>query len=108
MGASDELAEQVKQGAIEVAFLALPTTARVEGVHARELARDRLMAVVRVEYVIRSRASRTPAATAFLTMLGSRMSSAREREGRARGKSPVEWSTGLLRSPSTGALRSAG
>ncbi|MER5423907.1 LysR family transcriptional regulator [Streptosporangium roseum] len=46
VGASDELAEQVKQGAIEVAFLGLPTTARPEGVNVRELARDRLVAVV--------------------------------------------------------------
>ncbi|MER5320997.1 LysR family transcriptional regulator [Streptosporangium roseum] len=46
VGASDELAEQVKQGAIEVAFLGLPTTARPQGVNARELARDRLVAVV--------------------------------------------------------------
>lgn len=46
VGASEELVEQVKQGAIEVAFLGLPTTARPEGVNARELARDRLVAVV--------------------------------------------------------------
>jgi DNA-binding transcriptional LysR family regulator len=46
VGASDELVEQVKVGAIEVAFLGLPTTVRPEGVNARELARDRLVAVV--------------------------------------------------------------
>ncbi|MFG2415063.1 MULTISPECIES: LysR family transcriptional regulator [Streptomyces] len=46
VGASDELVEQVRQGAIEVAFLDLPTTARPEGVEARELARDCLVAVV--------------------------------------------------------------
>ncbi|MCY0935176.1 LysR substrate-binding domain-containing protein [Streptomyces sp. H34-S4] len=46
VGASDELVEQVKQGAIELAFLGLPTTARPQGVNARELARDRLVAVV--------------------------------------------------------------
>lgn len=46
VGASEELVEQVKQGAIEVAFLGLPTTARPQGVHAHELARDRLVAVV--------------------------------------------------------------
>ena len=45
-GASEELVDQVKQGAIEVAFLGLPTTARPEGVESRELARDRLVAVV--------------------------------------------------------------
>ena len=46
VGASEELVEQVKKGAIEVAFLGLPTTQRPEGVHAHELARDRLVAVV--------------------------------------------------------------
>ncbi len=46
VGASEELVEQVTEGAIEVAFLGLPTTARPEGVNARELARDRLVAVV--------------------------------------------------------------
>lgn len=46
VGASDDLVEQVKQGTVEVAFLGLPTTARPEGVSARELARDRLVAVV--------------------------------------------------------------
>lgn len=45
-GASEELIEQVKQGTVEAAFLGLPTTARPEGVNARELARDRLVAVV--------------------------------------------------------------
>lgn len=46
VGASEDLVEQVKQGAVEVAFLGLPITARPEGVNARELARDRLVAVV--------------------------------------------------------------
>ncbi|MFD3525402.1 LysR family transcriptional regulator [Streptomyces sp. NPDC058653] len=46
VGASEELAEQVREGALDVAFLGLPTTARPEGVDARELARDRLVAVV--------------------------------------------------------------
>ncbi|MFH8936824.1 LysR family transcriptional regulator [Streptomyces griseosporeus] len=46
VGASDDLVEQVKQGTVEVAFLGLPTTARPEGVSYRELARDRLVAVV--------------------------------------------------------------
>ncbi|MFI1092456.1 LysR family transcriptional regulator [Streptomyces sp. NPDC020917] len=46
VGASDELVEQVKEGIIEVAFLGLPTTARLHGVNARELARDRLVAVI--------------------------------------------------------------
>jgi DNA-binding transcriptional LysR family regulator len=46
VGASEDLVEQVKQGAIEVAFLGLPPTARLKGVSALELARDRLVAVV--------------------------------------------------------------
>ncbi len=46
VGASEELAEQVREGAVDVAFLGLPTTARPRGVAARELARDRLVAVV--------------------------------------------------------------
>lgn len=46
VGASEDLVEQVKQGAIEVAFLGLPTTVHPEGVESRELARDRLVAVV--------------------------------------------------------------
>jgi DNA-binding transcriptional LysR family regulator len=45
-GASEELVEQVERGAIEVAFLGLPTTARPRGVSSRELARDRLVAVL--------------------------------------------------------------
>ncbi|MFC5000579.1 LysR family transcriptional regulator [Dactylosporangium cerinum] len=44
--ASDELVELVRDGAIEVAFLGLPTDARPAGVESRELARDRLVAVV--------------------------------------------------------------
>jgi DNA-binding transcriptional LysR family regulator len=43
---TEELAEQVKQGAVDVAFIGLPTTARPQGVEARELARDRHVAVV--------------------------------------------------------------
>ncbi len=46
VGASDELVEQVRQGEIEVAFLGMPVTARPRGVMARELARERLIAVV--------------------------------------------------------------
>ncbi|WP_431876973.1 LysR family transcriptional regulator [Amycolatopsis sacchari] len=46
VGGSEELTEQVRQGRIEVAFLGLPTTARPAGVNTRELARDRLVAVV--------------------------------------------------------------
>ncbi|WP_134734064.1 LysR family transcriptional regulator [Amycolatopsis nivea] len=46
VGASEDLADQVRQGIIEVAFLGLPTSMRPQGVNARELARDRLVAVV--------------------------------------------------------------
>ncbi|MFG2500509.1 LysR family transcriptional regulator [Streptomyces sp. NPDC048441] len=46
VGASEELAEQVRQGTIDMAFLGLPTTARPQGVAAHELGRDRLVAVV--------------------------------------------------------------
>ncbi|MFF9978137.1 LysR family transcriptional regulator [Streptomyces erythrochromogenes] len=46
VGASDDLVEQVREGAADVAFLGLPTTARPDGVNVRELARDRLVAVV--------------------------------------------------------------
>lgn len=43
---SELLVEQVQDGALDVAFLGLPTTAQPHGVAARALARDRLVAVV--------------------------------------------------------------
>jgi DNA-binding transcriptional LysR family regulator len=43
---SEELVEQVSQGSVDVAFLGLPPTAHPQGVESRELARDRLVAVV--------------------------------------------------------------
>ncbi|GGR82482.1 LysR family transcriptional regulator [Streptomyces nojiriensis] len=46
VGASEDLAERVREGGLDVAFLGLPTTARPQGVAVRELARDRLVAVV--------------------------------------------------------------
>lgn len=46
VGASEQLVEQVREGGIEMAFLGLPVTARPEGVSARRLAHDRLVAVV--------------------------------------------------------------
>ncbi|MBG0569045.1 LysR family transcriptional regulator [Actinoplanes aureus] len=58
-GASEELVEQVKQGTVEVAFLGLPTTARPEGVDARELARDRLVAVVAPDHPLAAETSVT-------------------------------------------------
>ncbi|MFI1919887.1 LysR family transcriptional regulator [Nocardia sp. NPDC020380] len=45
-GASEDLIEKVRDGAIDVAFLGLPTTAHPQGVHTRVLAHDRLVAVV--------------------------------------------------------------
>lgn len=47
VGASEDLADQVRDGGLDVAFLGLPTTAPApRGVAARALARDRLVAVV--------------------------------------------------------------
>ncbi|MFI8287667.1 LysR family transcriptional regulator [Streptomyces sp. NPDC085614] len=46
VGASDELTRQVEEGDLDVAFLGLPTTARLDGVDSRELTRGRLVAVV--------------------------------------------------------------
>ncbi|UXY21656.1 LysR family transcriptional regulator [Streptomyces cynarae] len=46
VGSSDELAAGVREGGLDVAFLGLPETDRPLGVRARELARDRLVAVV--------------------------------------------------------------
>lgn len=44
--ASDKLVEQVRQAALDVAFLGLPTTTRLHGIAARELARGSLVAAV--------------------------------------------------------------
>lgn len=57
VGASDDLIEQVREGALDVAFLGLPTTARPQGVAAHELARDRLVAVVAPDHPLAGRAS---------------------------------------------------
>ncbi|MFF5975464.1 LysR family transcriptional regulator [Streptomyces sp. NPDC012769] len=47
VGASEELAAQVEEGTLDVAFLGLPTgTVPPKGVRARDLGRDRLVAVV--------------------------------------------------------------
>ncbi len=46
VGASDDLMAQIRAGELDVAFLGLPTTAHPDGVAARELGRDRLVAVV--------------------------------------------------------------
>ncbi|WP_112248941.1 LysR family transcriptional regulator [Kribbella monticola] len=55
VGASEDLVEQVKDGDIELAFLGLPTTARPTGVETRELARDRLVAVVAPDHPLAGR-----------------------------------------------------
>ncbi|MGW4071039.1 LysR family transcriptional regulator [Nocardia grenadensis] len=57
MGASDELTDQVREDALDIAFLGLPTTARPRGVTAHELARDRLVAVVAPEHPLAREAS---------------------------------------------------
>jgi DNA-binding transcriptional LysR family regulator len=59
VGASEKLAEQVKEGLIDVAFLGLPTTAQPHGVEARELARDRLVAVVPPDHPLAGESSVT-------------------------------------------------
>ncbi|MFF3907668.1 LysR family transcriptional regulator [Streptomyces sp. NPDC001848] len=46
VGSSDELTAAVREGSLDIAFLGLPETDRPRGVRARELARDRLVAVV--------------------------------------------------------------
>lgn len=45
-GASEELVDKVRDGVIDMAFLGLPTSAQPQGVQARVLAHDRLVAVV--------------------------------------------------------------
>ncbi|MEV6278212.1 LysR family transcriptional regulator [Nocardia sp. NPDC051832] len=46
VNAGENLVEKIRHGALDVAFLGLPATVRPEGVAARELARDRLVAIV--------------------------------------------------------------
>lgn len=50
VGKSEDLTRQVSEGALDVAFLGLPTTDRPVGVAARQLAHDRLVAVVAPEH----------------------------------------------------------
>ncbi|MFB7719198.1 LysR family transcriptional regulator [Nocardia sp. NPDC056100] len=54
VGASDELTEQIRTGALDLAFLGLPTTAEPREVTAVELARDRLVAVVAPDHPLAS------------------------------------------------------
>lgn len=46
VGGSEQLIEHVKAGAIDLAFLGLPVTTRPKGVGSKQLAEDRLVAVV--------------------------------------------------------------
>ncbi|MGW7093304.1 LysR family transcriptional regulator [Streptomyces sp. NPDC054874] len=57
VGASEDLVEQVRKGEIEVAFLGIPVTARPRGVQARELARERLIAVVSQDHPLAGESS---------------------------------------------------
>ncbi|MBF6175697.1 LysR family transcriptional regulator [Nocardia blacklockiae] len=50
VGASEHLLDEVKNGTVDLAFLGLPTAAALDGVRSRELARDRLVAVVAPEH----------------------------------------------------------
>ncbi|RKE23247.1 DNA-binding transcriptional LysR family regulator [Streptomyces sp. TLI_171] len=55
VGASNDLVELVRQGALDVAFLGLPTALRPQGVTARELSRGRLVAVVAPDHPLAAR-----------------------------------------------------
>ena len=57
MSPSHELIEQVRRGAVDLAFLGLPPGARAEGVRGRELARDEHVAVVAPSHPLAGRAS---------------------------------------------------
>ncbi|GIJ12101.1 LysR family transcriptional regulator [Micromonospora andamanensis] len=56
VGGSEQLIDQVKEGAVDIGFLGLPVTARPEGVVARRLAYDRLVAVVAPEHPLAGQA----------------------------------------------------
>ncbi|MFJ5231233.1 LysR family transcriptional regulator [Kitasatospora sp. NPDC088391] len=55
VGASNDLSELVRQGALDVAFLGLPPGLRPPGVAVRELARGRLVAVVAPDHPLAAR-----------------------------------------------------
>lgn len=59
VGASEDLVEQVRKGETEVAFLGVPVTARPRGVRARELARERLIAVVSPDHPLAGESARS-------------------------------------------------
>ncbi|GIJ40936.1 LysR family transcriptional regulator [Micromonospora andamanensis] len=56
VGGSEQLIDQVKEGAVDIGFLGLPVTARPEGVVARRLAYDRLVAVVAPDHPLAGQA----------------------------------------------------
>ena len=71
VAASEELAEQVEQGELDVAFLGLPITARPSGVAARELARDRLVVLVAPDHPLATESAvdlRTLASEVFVDL----------------------------------------
>ncbi len=69
VGGSDELMAQVAAGDLDVAALGLPENDRPRGVHARELARDRLVAVVAADHPLAGRSRTTLARLAKETFV---------------------------------------
>ena len=69
VGGSDELMAQVVAGDLDVAALGLPESDRPRGVRARELARDRLVAVVAVDHSLAGRSRTTLARLAEETFV---------------------------------------
>lgn len=57
VGASDDLAEKVRSGCLDVAFLGLPVSAEPQGVAVHELARDQLVAVAAPDHPLASQES---------------------------------------------------
>ncbi|WP_067713819.1 LysR family transcriptional regulator [Nocardia yamanashiensis] len=71
VGASDDLIARVEQGELDAAFLGLPVTTEPKGVSARELGRDRLVAVVAPTHPLASARAvdlRTLAAEVFVDL----------------------------------------
>lgn len=57
VGASDDLAEKVREGGLDVAFLGLPVSAEPQGVVVHELAREQLVAVAAPDHPLASEES---------------------------------------------------
>ncbi|MEV6769648.1 LysR family transcriptional regulator [Nocardia sp. NPDC051030] len=71
VGASEDLADQVAEGSLDVAFLGLPTTTQPRGVAAHDLAHDQLVAVVAPNHPLAAEQSvdlRTLAAEVFVDL----------------------------------------